>query len=134
MESTELCLPIYVNDFSCIEAFQFALKYDNTKLRFKRVSGINLADLQPSDIVPTNDTIKVLWAFRTAGAQTLANGTSLFSLCFDVIGKCVTTTSPKFIPLGGSLEFSAGCNKPQPTVVLRRKPLPSSAIPDQLTQ
>lgn len=121
LEGTELCLPIYVNDFSCIEAFQFAIKYDNTKLRFKRVSGINLADLQPSDIVPTNDTIKVLWAFRTAGAQTLANGTSLFSLCFDVIGKCVTTTSPKFIPLGGSLEFSAGCNKPEPTVVLSEK-------------
>ncbi len=119
-EGQEYCMPIVVRDFTCIEAFQFGLKFDNTKLRFKRVSGANIANVIPSQINVSNDTFRIVWDPNNNGPQTLSNGSTLFNICFDVIGKCTTTTKPLFVDLGTSspIEFTAGCGRPPtPTVI-----------------
>ena len=70
-EGQEYCMPIVVRDFTCIEAFQFGLKFDNTKLRFKRVSGANIANVIPSQINVSNDTFRIVWDPNNNGPQTL---------------------------------------------------------------
>ncbi len=112
IEGQEYCMPIIVKDFTCIEAFQFAMKFDNTKLRYKRISGASLL-IGPGNVEVSNDSIRVIWTAVDLNPVTLADGTILFNICFDVIGKCVTTTKPTFINLGNSpIEFTAACGRP----------------------
>ncbi|MBK9270855.1 MAG: gliding motility-associated C-terminal domain-containing protein [Saprospiraceae bacterium] len=112
IEGQEYCMPILVKDFTCIEAFQFAMRFDNTKLRYKRISGANLR-IGPGDVEVSNDSIRVIWTAIDLMPVTLNDGTILFNICFDVIGNCVMTTKPTFINLGSSpIEFTAACGRP----------------------
>ena len=117
-ENSEFCVPIYVDDFTCIESFQYAVKFDSTKLRFKRVDNIILKNVQTSLIIKTNDTINILWDNGSFGPQILGKGTSMFDLCFDVIAPCATTTKLNIIPLNGDLEFTSDCVDPEPQLII----------------
>lgn len=113
IEGQEYCMPILVKDFNCIEAFQFAVKFDATKLRYKRVSGANIP-FAPGNISVSNDTIRIQWDHPLGQNSSVADGMALLNLCFDIIGKCVMTTKPTFVDLTNNspIEFTAGCGKP----------------------
>lgn len=87
--NTEVCVPVTVSNFTDIRSMQFILKYDPAVLDFTRVSGFNLADLDAADFDEmTPGNIMVSWSSSMASANgvTVANGTKIFDVCFNLIG------------------------------------------------
>ncbi|MBK8956292.1 MAG: gliding motility-associated C-terminal domain-containing protein [Saprospiraceae bacterium] len=106
----EFCIPIRVDGFKCVQNFQFSMKFDNTKLKFNRISSINLPNLGSNNFNVVKDSIRVTWDSQT-GPQDLANGASMFSVCFESLlvspPDCPFDTKIQFTDLLGSpLEFS----------------------------
>ncbi|MEO6189921.1 MAG: gliding motility-associated C-terminal domain-containing protein, partial [Saprospiraceae bacterium] len=111
--NSELCVPIYVNNFKCVEGFQFALKFDKTKMAFSKVSNVSVPNFGPSNIEVSNDSIRILWDKNTTPQVTLADGSVLMYLCFQLNGPCNMTVPLTFINLSnnGPIDIT-GCNDP----------------------
>ncbi|MEP7195032.1 MAG: gliding motility-associated C-terminal domain-containing protein [Saprospiraceae bacterium] len=108
---SEVCIPVYVNNYTCIEAFQFALKYDKTKLTYTRVSSGGVT-INASNVFVVADSVRL--QFDNNGTQqNLPNGAVLLNICFTLTGPCDMTVPFEFVPLSvnGPIEFS-GCNDP----------------------
>lgn len=118
-EGTEFCIPIRVDNFTCVQNFQFSVLFDTSKLKFKRISTINLPSLGTQNFNVANDSVRVTWDAST-GPQDLPNGGSLFSICFESLlaaPNCPFDTKLRFADLLGSpVEFS-DCNSNNFTVV-----------------
>ncbi len=112
--NTEMCVPIYVNNFTCIDAFQFGIKYDKSRVTFTRVTNGNPQVIVGApNINVINDSILIQWTDPNGMQKTLTNGTVLLNLCFTLVGPCDMSTALSFINLStnGPIEFS-GCNDP----------------------
>ncbi len=111
-EGAEFCLPIRVDGFKCVQNFQFSIKFDTSKLKFKKINGINLPALGPNNFNVVKDSIRVTWDAST-GPQDLPNGSALFFVCFESLlaaPNCPFDTRLQFTDLIGSpIEFS-DCN------------------------
>ncbi|HEX5624589.1 MAG TPA: gliding motility-associated C-terminal domain-containing protein [Saprospiraceae bacterium] len=107
-EGAEFCIPVRADNFTCVQSFQFSIKFDSTKLSFSRITGINLPALGPNNFNIVKDSIRVTWDAST-GAQTLPNGGVLFMVCFTSklsAPNCPFDTRLVFTDLIGSpLEF-----------------------------
>ncbi|MBK8734744.1 MAG: gliding motility-associated C-terminal domain-containing protein [Saprospiraceae bacterium] len=108
-EGGELCVPILVDGFTCMESFQFALRFDTTLLKFKAINDPKITPFGNSNVNVVGNNLNIIWDNSTAPRQTLATGTHMFLVCFDVIGKCTVNTKLSFLPLQSALEFS-NCN------------------------
>jgi len=118
---TEFCIPIRVDNFVCMQSFQFSIKFDSTKLKFKRVNGFGLPALGSNNFNIVKDSIRVTWDAQT-GPQDLPNGGILFSICFESKAlsapDCPFDTRFLFTDLLGSpMEFS-DCNSNNYSVML----------------
>ena len=75
---------------------EFNIEYDPTKLRFTEVKDFNLQDLSASSFglpgVGANQegAIKLSWFDQAASGVTVADGTEIFVMCFEVIGTGTT--------------------------------------------
>ncbi|NOT37574.1 MAG: T9SS type B sorting domain-containing protein [Saprospiraceae bacterium] len=110
--NSEMCIPIYVDNFTCIGSFQFGVKYDKNKLAFARVvsGGVTVG---AANINVKGDSILIIWDSPNGQQVTLANGSTLLSLCFNLTGPCDMNAALSFINLSANslIEFS-GCNDP----------------------
>ena len=113
--NNEVCVPIYVSNFKCVETIQFAVKFsDNVKLKFNRFSNIALPGFNPaSNAQVSNDSIRVTWDNNGGAKLDLNDGSVLMNLCFQLNGPCDMTVPLKFIDLSnnGPIDVS-GCNDP----------------------
>lgn len=111
-EGAEFCIPIRVDNFDCVQNFQFSVKFDQTKLKFKKITAITLPGLGPQNFNVVADSIRVTWDAQS-GPQDLPNGGILFSICFESLlaaPNCPFDTKLQFTDLLGSpIEFS-DCN------------------------
>lgn len=111
-EGAEFCIPIRVDNFKCVQNFQFSVKFDQSKLKFKKITSIILPGLGPQNFNVVADSIRVTWDAQS-GPQDLPNGGILFSICFESLlsaPNCPFTTKLLFTDLIGSpIEFS-DCN------------------------
>ncbi len=132
-EGAEFCIPIRADNFKCMQSFQFGVKFDSTRLKFKRVTGINIPAFGPSNIFPFRDTVRFQWDASSGIFPTLKNGDSLFLICFESVSPtCPYDTKLSFVPLPTSpMEFS-DCNsndyailKDEPSFTVKCK----SAVP-----
>ncbi len=107
------CVPILVDGFTCVDAMQFALKFDPAKLAFRQVTDFRLGGLTPGNFNVTNDTLNVVWELGSLTSQTLPSGSPLFSVCFELLDDCPTSTGLSFINLrNGPIEVE-DCNNLQ---------------------
>lgn len=95
-EGGELCVPILVDGFTCMESFQFALRFDTTLLKFKAINDPKITPFGNSNVNVVGNNLNIIWDNSTAPRQTLATGTHMFLVCFDVIGKCTVNTKLSF--------------------------------------
>lgn len=85
-----ICLDVDVTGFDNILAFQDLLfEWDPSVLRFEEISTIGLP---PGFEANTNNTdqgrIAALWVDNNVVGVTLADNTTILSLCFEVVGEC----------------------------------------------
>lgn len=111
-EGGEFCIPIRVDGFKCVQSFQFSIKFDNTKLKFNKISGIGTAPLSlgGNNFNIVKDSIRVTWDAQS-GPVDLPNGGILFSVCFESIAATHPFDTKLLFTdlLGSPLEFS-DCN------------------------
>jgi len=88
-ETEAFCVAIEVSNFQELVSMDYTHTYDPTVLRFDSVQISDaLSDLSTDDIrLTVNGTIKVIWlSTDPSGATSLADGTSIYTLCFTPIG------------------------------------------------
>ncbi|MEP6646553.1 MAG: gliding motility-associated C-terminal domain-containing protein [Saprospiraceae bacterium] len=82
------CIQFTVDNFITVGAMEFSLVYDPTVIQFNHFQ--NFAPLPAFGEGNTNllspGTLRVVWFNGNAVNDSLPNGTSLFEICFDVIG------------------------------------------------
>ena len=84
-----VCVPVTVNDFNGIASLQFSLQWDPAVLQFAEVRSFNLPDLNANSFNTTNvanGQTAMAWFDNSAQGVTLADGSTLFEMCFTVLG------------------------------------------------
>ncbi len=108
-----ICVPVTVMDFDGIAAMQFSLAWDPTVLEFTGTQNFGLTDLTAGSFNidgTANGQIAVAWFDNAAQGITLADGTTVFELCFNVIGANGTNTTITFTdtPTARELAIASG--------------------------
>ncbi len=90
--ASTICVPITVNNFTDVSSFQYTISWDPAVLQLAsngppdvNTSGA-LADMQFGLPPVPGNALTVSWFDATFIGESLANGTEIFELCFDVIG------------------------------------------------
>ena len=86
-QGDNVCLDVTVLNFTGMLSMQFSINYDTTLLSFTGVQGINLPGIMPPDPAVGDGYVSMAWiSSDLANGTTIADSTSIFQICFDVIG------------------------------------------------
>ena len=82
-----VCLDVHAFEFNNIVSMQYGIEYDHTVLAFNSINNVNLVNCSPSNILnPEPGVITTSWLSNDlSSGSTIADGTSLYQICFDVI-------------------------------------------------
>lgn len=139
-----VCMEVAINDFLDIVTLQFSINWDPAVLKYDGTQNYNLPDFSGGNVAgpeaPLNDPgqATVLWFDQSTQGITLDNGTSIFEICFLVVGDCDATTNVSFtsdpLPIEVSNEtevvtvstvsgdFTAVCGTCDPSVTTIKNP------------
>lgn len=99
---TNFCLPVSVTNFTNLESIQSSINWDATVLQYDTVIGINLSDLDINSFGVTNagsGLIGFSWNDDDNdpfNGVTVADGTTIFEMCFTVVGSVNDMTTIVF--------------------------------------
>ena len=96
----DACVKITAEDFNNIQGFEFALAWDASELNYTSVENINLQGLTNLNFDFSNTQAGVLpvdWTSPATDGVTMADGETLFELCFNSDATPVATTVVTFI-------------------------------------
>ena len=94
----EVCLDFQVQNFEAIVGMELVINYDPARLQFIDVRNFNLKDLSGSSFGRPGEgsnqpgSIKLSWLDLSAAGVTLADGTTIFQLCFEPLVSGGTAT------------------------------------------
>ncbi|MFK7806852.1 MAG: cohesin domain-containing protein [Saprospiraceae bacterium] len=93
----QICVPIKTNGFDEIEGIQFSLEWDATILNYENTEAYGLPGMVASNFgesLVAEGKLAFLWynSNPANGGETLSDGTTLFEICFDVIGATGTSS------------------------------------------
>ncbi|MEZ4994093.1 MAG: cohesin domain-containing protein [Saprospiraceae bacterium] len=102
----KVCVDFAVQDFDLITGMQFTLNFDNSILEYAGVENIDLPDLSAGGNFgnPAAGKITVFWFHQATTGVTKADGTVIFSICFNVLKTTGTTLTLSDSPT--AIEFS----------------------------
>ena len=123
-----ICLDVTADNFTDIIGLQFSMNYDPSELEFTSVGNFNLDGLSESLFGLPNDggtpgNITLSWLDNSLEGVTVADGTVLFEVCFEVLGDNTTTdvtfsSSPTGIEVTDVDENSVDFNGEDGTVTI----------------
>lgn len=96
----EACVEVQVADFVKLLSMQYSLRWDPKLLRFKRVSNFQLPSLGPEDFGAHRSAegiLTAIWIDEHLKGVTVNNGTTIYQLCFDVLGRPGQTAKISFV-------------------------------------
>ncbi|MFK7937627.1 MAG: SdrD B-like domain-containing protein [Saprospiraceae bacterium] len=102
-----ICIPVRINGFTEISSFQFTFGYDGSIIDLVEIRNINpaLTDYNsPDDFTANPMGISTSWETSAANGVTLADGATLFELCFDLVR--VGTSDLTFIDTPTEINFT----------------------------
>lgn len=109
-----VCIDIKVENFQDVLGMQFSLRWDPNVLAFEEVTNFNLNQLTQSNFgVPPSlpeypDRIRFFWFDPGVIPQTLADDSSIFTICFKVIGQTGSHSPIVFDTDPTDIEVSVG--------------------------
>ena len=107
-----VCMEVQVNDFIDIVSMQFSMNWDPGVLKYDRAQNYNLPDFGSGNVAgpeaPSLDPGQavVVWLDQNVSGVTVSNGTAIFEICFEVVGKCDDNTSISFTSDPTEIEVS----------------------------
>ncbi len=90
-----VCIPMTVDNFTDVSTFQMSASWDPSVMTYTGVQNFVLPGTSPAsfNVNATNGTVTYVWFDNsTVMPQTFADGSTLFELCFDIIGSGSTST------------------------------------------
>ncbi len=90
-----ICIPVTADNFNDIFSFQTGLSWDPSILRFTEIRDAGLQSVNANDAMSAQGLLNILWLFDQSSV-TLADGTTLFEICFEVVGSA-GSTSVRFV-------------------------------------
>lgn len=96
-----LCLPLRVSGFTDINSVQFTISFDPDNFMFSHVQNFGLPGLEVGDFGFANadqGMISMSWLDELADGETLSDGSTLFTICLEVVG----CTIPTEVTINGS--------------------------------
>lgn len=104
---SSICLDVEVQGFTDIISMQYSINFDSQVLAFDSYQNFNLPGLDPIDFgQPSPGALTVSWiSDDLINGQTVADFTSIYQICFDVIGASMTETDIDFTGQPASIEF-----------------------------
>lgn len=107
----QICMPFRVNNFKDIESFQGSISWDESVASFATVTSFGLPGMNNSSFGlfdTDNGNLSYLWIDQTGTSPvTLSNGSTMFSICFDIIGDEGESTSVTFENSPTAIEVSS---------------------------
>lgn len=104
----EVCIPVSVTGFKSINAMQFSMGWDTSKIKFTKIQnfmGLTSFDQSSFNLALANSGKLVsVWFDPNTTGQTVADGVNIFEICFRYTGPC---------PGSGTVNFT---NDPTNTV------------------
>ena len=97
------CVDFTTENFNDISAIQLNMQWDSTVMRYDTVMNLN----QDMQIFPTyfnevnGGVMRFSWNTPDTGGQDLADGTLVYTVCFDVIGDCDESSEIEFVDFSG---------------------------------
>lgn len=89
-----VCIPLTVMNFDSIDSFGGSVNWNPNLLEYTGVQNFGVAGLSAADFSNTPGNLLYAWADLTANnPETLADGTTLFEICFDLVGAPGTSSS-----------------------------------------
>ena len=116
----QVCVPVTVENFSSIISLQFTMEYDPSVLQLSSIQNLNLVSLDQGDFNPDQaaGTITFSWAAESQSdlnnGVNLADGTTIFELCFNVIGSAGASSAIAFTGSVTSIEAAEPPLNPVP--------------------
>ena len=104
---TEICLNVQVEDFANIAAMQFTMNWDPAIITFNRVQNFNLTNLNQGSFSNNNPgELLCVWDDGGQGAQSLPNNTTIFQICFNIVGTSGQMSDVRFTDSPLKVEFT----------------------------
>ncbi len=94
-----VCVDVTTDNFDNISAIQLTMQWDSTIIMYDGVSNLN-QDLQifESFFNPAGaGKLRFSWNSANTGGEDLPDGTLVYSVCFTVLGDCLTSSAFAFI-------------------------------------
>ena len=90
---------INVRDFSGVQAFQFSFRWDPQVIEFSGLSDFGVADLREQNfaVFPEQGVFSVVWDGDIFDGETLADGSELFRVRFQVVGASSESSVLRFV-------------------------------------
>lgn len=85
----QVCIDVTVKDFQKILSMQYSMKWSPKQLKFKEVRGINLAGLSESNFgnhITDKGLLTFAWYDPNIRGISIPDGTTIYQVCFDVVG------------------------------------------------
>ncbi len=96
---TEACVQMRADGFERLLAMQYTLRWDADKLKYKKVMVGTFPQFTTSNInekMVAQGLLPLVWIDNDLQGITLPDGTILYQVCFDVIGKAGTKATVGF--------------------------------------
>ncbi len=94
----QVCVDVTVQNFTNIVSMQYSINYNSSVLQFTGGANFNLPGFTGANIGnPTPGNITISWlANDPVGGQSVANGTVIYQLCFNITGASGTSSNITF--------------------------------------
>ncbi len=100
-----VCVPVTVDNFTNINSLQFSINYNSSRLQFQSFMNFAFGPVTTQNFnTSAPGQSRFIWSDPNADGETLANGSTLFEICFTVIATGNSTISITGIPV--SIEAS----------------------------
>lgn len=96
----EVCLNVQVADFNALLSMQYSIQWDPAQLEFVRTDGYQLAGIGPQNFGAhrtAEGLLTGLWIDNSLQGVTLADGDTIYQICFKAIGAAGKQTEVTFV-------------------------------------
>ena len=88
---------VTVDNFNEISSMQYDVSWDDSHLTYLGVDNFNLNGLTSAAFNPTGNTLRISWIEPLVNPLTLANGTQIYCMNFEILGADGTSSNVTFL-------------------------------------
>lgn len=104
-QGEQVCVDVSAKKFEDIVGFQYSLAWDPAVLSFSEVNNFNLPGLSSTSFGnPSSDRLTTSWFNPDLEGTTVPNNTTIYSVCFTIVGSSGTASDLDFTDNPTSIE------------------------------